>query len=94
MYIFQISNEMSACVKKIFDSWINLIVGLSAHHRKGTSEIYNYMYTVYYSLRVYKLGFKSVTFLQADPDILSTDPPESIKIQNFKEENLSTLHCI
>ena len=77
-------------------SRITLIVGLSVCilHRKGTLEIYNYTYTVYYSLRVYKLGFESVTFLQADPDILSTDPPESIKIQNFKEENLSTLHCI
>ena len=69
-------------MKKTIDSWINLIVGLSAHHRKGTSEIYNYMYTVYYSLRVYKLRFKSVTFSPADPDLQGRDSPENVLNSN------------
>ena len=73
-----------------------MIVWLPAHilHRKGTPEIYNCMYAVNYSLRVYKLGLESVTFSPVDPDILCMDPFESIKIQNIKEENLSTLHLI
>ena len=71
-------------MKKTFHSWITLINGLSAHilHRKGTSEIYNDMYTVYYSLRVYKLGFKSVTFLPADPDLQGRDSPENVLNSN------------
>ena len=57
-------------VKKTFDSWITLIFVLSAHilHRKGTLEIYNFMYT-YFSLRVHKTGLESVTFSPRDTDL-------------------------
>ena len=71
-------------MKKTVDSWITLIVVLSAHFllRKGTLDIYHYMYTVYYSLRVYKLGSITVTFSPADPDLYGTDSPENVLNSN------------
>ena len=57
-------------------------------HRKGTLEIYNYMYTVYYSLRVFKPGFESVTFSPTtDPDLLGMDQSENAsKFKMLKEK--------
>ena len=82
-------------VKKTFDSWITLIFWWSVRilYRKGTYIRYLQFY-VYFSLRAYKPGFKSVIF--SPTDLIGTDPLawKCIRIQNIKGENLSTLLLI